>query len=55
MNTIMNIFLVAIAPELSKDTTPMQMNTDSWLLVGVIIAILLLIYLIISLIKPDKF
>jgi len=54
MNTIMNMILV-VPSSASDGNTPMQMNTDSWLLVGVIIAILLLIYLIFSLIKPDKF
>ena len=54
MNTIMNMILV-VPSSASDDKIPMQMNTDSWLLVGVIIAILLLIYLIFSLIKPDKF
>ena len=34
---------------------PIQMNSTSWLIIGSIIALFILIYLIITLIKPEKF
>ena len=51
----MKYMMVAVPPEISKDTMPKDMNTSAWYALGAVIAILLLIYLVISLVKPDKF
>ena len=54
MKTLMNIILV-VPSSLSQNKMPDQMNGPAWIILGEIVAILLLIYLIITLIKPDKF
>jgi len=54
MKTIMNIFLIVPASS-PKNNMPMEMNSTSWFVIGAIVAFLLLIYLIIALVKPEKF
>jgi K+-transporting ATPase KdpF subunit len=52
MKTIMNIFLVVPS---SSPQSSMQMNNTSWYVIGGIVAFILLIYLVIALVKPEKF
>jgi len=54
MKTLMNIFLVVPAST-TQSNTPMEMNSSTWFIIGGIVALLLLIYLIIALINPEKF
>jgi K+-transporting ATPase KdpF subunit len=54
MKAIMNIFLVVPA-SLPQDKMPIEMNSYTWYVIGAIVAFLLLMYLVISLIKPEKF
>jgi len=54
MKTLLNIILV-VPSDMSKNKMPDQMNGTAWFILGSIVAILLLIYLILTLIKPDKF
>jgi K+-transporting ATPase KdpF subunit len=53
MKTIMNIFLAV--PASATQSTPMEMNSTTWYVIGAIVAILMLIYLILALVKPEKF
>jgi len=54
MNTLLSIFLIVV-PSTTKNSMPMEMNNNTWFAIGLIVAILLLIYLIIALVKPEKF
>ena len=54
MNTLMN-FILVVPCSAPQTKTPMLMNNNALFIVEAIVAILLLIYLIITLIKPDKF
>jgi K+-transporting ATPase KdpF subunit len=54
MKTLMNIFLSVPAPSLQKNM-PVEMNSNTWFVIGLVVAILLLIYLVIALINPEKF
>ncbi len=54
MRTIMNIFLL-IQTASHQKSMPMEMNNHFWYATGIIVAVLLLIYLIIALVKPEKF
>lgn len=54
MKSIMNIFLV-VQPRAAQNNMPMEMNSNTWFAIGLVVAILLLIYLIIALVKPEKF
>jgi K+-transporting ATPase KdpF subunit len=54
MEIILNIFLAA--PMLfPKNNMPLEMNSIFWYVTGGIVALLLLIYLVIALVKPEKF
>ena len=54
MKSIMNIFLV-VQPPAAQNNMPMEMNSNTWFVIGLVVAILLLIYLIIAMVKPEKF
>ena len=54
MKAIMSIFLVVPAST-AQSSMPMEMNSTTWYVIGAIVAILLLIYLVLALIKPEKF
>ena len=54
MKSILNIFLLQSAP-LSHGKIQTEMSSASLYIAGVITAFLLLIYLVISLVKPEKF
>jgi K+-transporting ATPase KdpF subunit len=54
MKTTMNI-LLAVPTSLPQAKIPMEMNSTSWYVIGAIVAFLLLIYLFMALIKPEKF
>jgi len=54
MKTNMNVFLV-ITVAVPQDQLTARMNSATWLAIGAIIALLLFVYLVISLVKPEKF
>ncbi|MGD0710480.1 MAG: K(+)-transporting ATPase subunit F [Bacteroidales bacterium] len=54
MKTIMSIFLAVPAPT-PQNSMPMEMNSNTWFAIGLVVAILLLIYLVIAMVKPEKF
>ena len=47
--------LLATSTAMSRDTMPMEMNSTAWFVTGTIVALLLFVYLIYTLIKPEKF
>jgi len=47
--------ILAVSAKLSEDKMPIEMNTTTWFVIGVFVAILLFIYLTYTLIKPEKF
>lgn len=53
MKAVMNIFLIP-ALNIQKNVLN-EMNSSTWYVIGAIVALLLLIYLVIALIKPEKF
>ncbi len=55
MKTILEILVVVPSTFAKQGMQHMEMDRESWLFVEIGIAIFLMIYLIISLIKPDKF
>jgi len=48
MKTIMNNILMT-------QTSKIEMNSSMWYIIGAIVALLLLVYLVIALVKPEKF
>ena len=48
MKSIMNNILMVQTPKI-------EMNSSTWYVIGAIVAVLLLIYLVIALVKPEKF
>jgi len=54
MKDAMNV-LFAIPTSLLQDRIPLEMNSTLWFAIGAIVAFLLLIYLIMALLKPEKF
>ena len=55
MKIILDILLVIVPVPLQQDKIPTEMNSISWFLIGAIVAVLLLVYLVIALVKPEKF
>ena len=49
----LNILLTVQA--MSHDKMPMEMNSTTWFVIGIVVALLLFIYLLFTLIKPEKF
>lgn len=54
MKVAMNI-LLAVPTSLPESKIPSEMNSTSWFAIGAIVAFLLLIYLLLALLKPEKF
>ncbi|MCX6270465.1 MAG: K(+)-transporting ATPase subunit F [Bacteroidetes bacterium] len=54
MKSILSILLV-VPNRIPAQNTPLEMNSAGWMAAGAIIALLLMIYLVITLIKPEKF
>jgi K+-transporting ATPase KdpF subunit len=54
MRKLAGAFL-AVPTSLSDKQMQMEMNSKSWFALGIIIAFLLLVYLVLTLIKPKKF
>jgi len=50
MKAMMSIFLIVKTPGVLN-----EMNSSAWYIIGAIVALLLLIYLVIALVKPEKF
>lgn len=54
MKTI-NLIIVAMLPEAAGAQKMVLMNSLAWYIFGALMALLLLLYLLYSLIKPEKF
>lgn len=54
MKAILSIFLIVLSSSHQK-SMPIEMNSHFWYAIGIIVALLLLIYLIIALVRPEKF
>jgi K+-transporting ATPase KdpF subunit len=54
MKSILNIFII-LSDLLLNGKMQVEINSASWLATGAIIAFLLLVYLVISLFKSEKF
>ena len=47
--------LLATSTAMSQDKTSMEMNSTAWFVTGTVVALLLFVYLTVTLIKPEKF
>jgi len=47
--------MVDVPAALQQQKVPAEMNDVSWFLIGAVVAILLLVYLVVALVKPEKF
>jgi K+-transporting ATPase KdpF subunit len=54
MKSIMNIIL-AVPASVSQNQLPAETSGSTWLAVGAVIALLIFIYLLMALMKPERF
>jgi len=46
---------ILLAVQALQNKMPVEMNTTTWFVIGTVVALLLFIYLLFTLIKPEKF
>jgi K+-transporting ATPase KdpF subunit len=51
----METLTILLATSVSQNKTPMEMNSTTWFVTGIVVALLLFVYLTFTLIKPEKF